>query len=128
MNAQTQALQLHADVLTDPDIAGEWVTFESGTSKVKLLAAMGKTDWNEATGGEGGDAYVGVSSTDFIVKRSDLVLGGKPIVPRRGQKVTRADGSIYRVIPGLNSVPAEPNDGREVLMRIHTVKAREADA
>jgi hypothetical protein len=126
MSLMTDAVELHLDTLLDPEVAGELVEIRMGSSSVDIWAAMGKTDWDEPTGGDAGETYIGTSSTDFIVRRSDIVLGGSPIVPERGMLVIRSNGSEYGVMPGLNSAPAEPNDGQEKMFRIHTQKRKQA--
>ncbi len=126
MNLISDGVNLHVDTLLDPAVAGELVEFRRGTSSVKVWAAIGKTDWDEPVGGDGGETYIGTSSTDFLVRPSDLVLGGARVEPRRGDVIVRSNGAAYSVIPGLSSAPSEPNDGREGMFRIHTQKRKRA--
>lgn len=76
-------------------IAGESVVYARGGLSVTLTAVAGKG------GGDFDDAGINVvvlsTACDWILLAGDLVLGGSPTLPQRGDTITTTDGRVYQV-------------------------------
>ncbi|MFW6159438.1 MAG: hypothetical protein ACOC8E_08785 [Planctomycetota bacterium] len=96
------------------------VTYERDGETVGLNATVGETEFPVER--EAG-VLESVETRDYIVRASDLVLGGGPITPERGDRIRETDGGtvyVYEVMaPGRKAHWRWSGRGRTA-RRIHT--------
>lgn len=96
------------------------VIYQRGTDTVEVTATIGQTLF-AVDNGEG--AALQVESRDYLIRAAHLVLGGGPVLPRRGDQIHELqDGVIfiYEVMaPGDEPVWRYSDPYRKTL-RIHT--------
>lgn len=96
------------------------VIYQRGTDTVEVTATIGQTLF-AVDNGEG--AALQVESRDYLIRAAHLVLGGGPVLPRRGDQIHEMqDGVIfiYEVLaPGDEPVWRYSDPYRKTL-RIHT--------
>src|SRR5689334_16017948 len=82
-------------------VAGVAVTYCRGDLTVAVSAVPGSTTFEESSFEDA--ANIGFTSSDWIFRCSDLLLGGQQITPRRGDqvRVTDPDGGTTRVYEAL---------------------------
>jgi len=96
------------------------VTYERGASTVDLAATVGRTVFEQAD--ESGFIRK-VESRDFLVRRTELILGGSETLPKSGDRVREADGSqtqVYEVMAPGGEPPFRFSDPYRNTLRIHT--------
>lgn len=102
---------------------GVELTYSRGEVSVDLVGVPGSTPFRfEDANGAG---WMRVVSRDYLVLAERLVLGGQPIQPTRGDRITEVKGAVTRVYEVLApSGSDEPewrwSDSYRVVMRIHT--------
>lgn len=95
------------------------VTYERGADSVDLAATVGRTVFEQAD--ESGFIRR-VESRDFLVRRTDLVLGGSETLPKAGDRVREADGAltqVYEVMAPGGEPPLRFSDPYRKVLRIH---------
>lgn len=96
------------------------VIYQRGTDTVEVTATIGQTLF-AVDNGEG--AALQVESRDYLIRAAHLMLGGGPVLPRRGDQIHELqDGVIfiYEVMaPGDEPVWRYSDSYRKTL-RIHT--------
>ena len=92
------------------------VMYSRGADSVQVAATVGSTTF------EISDQYGAVEkweSRDFLVTAAALVLGGEPVEPQRGDRIT--DGAkVYEVLAPCKEDVFRPSDPYAVTLRIHT--------
>ena len=95
------------------------VEYHRGAESVGLKATVGKTPFEVVS-------EFGVEKTesrDFLIRTQDLVLGGQPTEPQRGDRVREAIGGevvVFEVMaPGQEPVWQYSDPNRKT-MRVHT--------
>jgi hypothetical protein len=98
---------------------GRSVTYYRGGQSVVVTASLGRQSWEI----ERDDALRERFETrDYLIDRAELVLGGAPIVPRRGDRITEDDGGTtltYEVTSPAGE-PVFELDAYRLTYRIHT--------
>jgi hypothetical protein len=92
------------------------VTYARGQVSVQLLAAVGQTVFEVDSGLPVAQRW---ESRDFLVAAADLVLGGEPVEPQRGDRITDG-GVVYEVLAPGNEDCFRKSDPYGVTLRIHT--------
>jgi hypothetical protein len=98
--------------------AGVAVTYRRGGQSVAVTAVPSPGRFEEV--GET-DAHVAAERRDYLVKASNLVLGGSDTTPREGDEIVEA-GVTYRVVQGSDDKQWQWSDGGKTTRRIHTVR------
>ena len=96
------------------------VAYARGPQSVDLSATVGKTVF-EVDDGYG--VLVRHESRDFLVLAADLVIGGEPILPQRGDRVREVQGSTtfgYEVTAPGKEPAWRYSDPYRTTLRIHT--------
>jgi hypothetical protein len=116
-------LQTGSDWLADrlKEHASRPVIYRRGVQQVAVQATVGRTLLKLD------DGYGGVrmewTDRDFLIHAADLVLGGSPTLPERGDVIRETQGAktfIYEVMaPGKES-PWRWSDVFRKVLRIHT--------
>lgn len=96
------------------------VVYQRGENSVEVQATIGRTLFDQA------DQYGAVvrhEARDFLILTNDLVLGGRAVLPERGDRIREPQGSktfVYEVMaPGGEPVWRYSDPYRNTL-RIHT--------
>ena len=99
------------------------VTYQRGDDAVEVPATIGKTMFQID---DGAGALLRVESRDYLILAADLVIGGNPILPKRGDRIRETTGNqvyIYEVV-GPGDGGGEPcwrwSDGYRQTLRIFT--------
>jgi hypothetical protein len=98
------------------------VTYRRGTDSVELAATIGRTVFEQVDEAEGGIIHK-IEARDFLVLRTDLVLGGVQTLPKAGDHICErdADGTqVYEVMAPGNEPPFRYSDPYRKTLRIHT--------
>jgi hypothetical protein len=96
------------------------VVYQRGAESVELAATIGSTQFEQA------DEYGTVRRTesrDYLVRAVDLVIAGEQALPKPGDQVREADGSVtftYEVMAPGNEPPWRYSDPYRQTLRIHT--------
>ena len=93
------------------------VVYSRGLDRIALNAASGKTPF-EQTNADG--IMTQFVSRDFIVKASDLCLGGGEILPAPGDRIEETVGATTRVFEVLSLAGAPHYTLAGAMIRIHT--------
>ena len=97
--------------------ASRQVTYRRGEQSVGLRATLGRSD---PTIDNGAGFPLGIAAADFIVTPSDLVIGGNPVEPAAGDRITDQDGRVFEVLEVPGGMPWRFTDPERTAMRIHT--------
>lgn len=96
------------------------VTYRRGVDSVDLPVSIGRTEFEI-------DAGIGVLertvSRDYLLTATDLVLGGWPALPRRGDRIEESDGTtvyIHEVMAPGKEPAWRYSDPYRKTLRIHT--------
>lgn len=96
------------------------VTYRRGEDTVTLQATIGRSEFEEVADGNIAHRF---ESRDYLVRASDLVLNGEPILPEAGDVVLEVLGEAthqYEVMgPGMEP-PYRWSDTTKLTLRIHT--------
>lgn len=99
------------------------VVYQRGAESVELAATVGRTVFEQA------DEYGIVQRTesrDFLVRTSDLVIGGAAVLPRPGDRIRETAGGqsfVYEVLSQNQRGERPPwrySDPQRRTLRIHT--------
>lgn len=96
------------------------ITYRREAESVDLAATIGRTVFEQAD--ESGFIRK-VESRDFLVRRTDLVLGGTETLPKAGDRVREADGAlmqVYEVMAPGGEPPFRWSDPYRKVLRIHS--------
>lgn len=96
------------------------VTYERGTDSVELSATIGRTEFEQAD--EYGTVHR-IEARDYLVRASDLVLGGQQTLPQAGDHIRETDGAqtfVYEVMAPGTEPPWRYSDPYRKTLRIHT--------
>jgi hypothetical protein len=116
-------LQTGSDWLADrlKEHASRQVIYRRGGQQVAVQATIGRTLLKLD------DGYGGVrmewTDRDFLIHAADLVLGGTPTLPERGDLIRETQGTktfIYEVMAPGKEAPWRWSDVYRKLLRIHT--------
>jgi hypothetical protein len=116
-------LQTGSDWLADQlkAHAGRPVVYQRGTQQVTVSATVGRTLLKLD------DGYGGVqmewTDRDFLIQAADLVLGGVPTLPQRGDQIRETQGGktfVYEVMAPGQEPEWRWSDGFRKVLRIHT--------
>jgi hypothetical protein len=116
-------LQTGSDWLADKlkTHASRQVVYRRGALEVAVAATVGRTLLKLD------DGYGGVrmewTDRDFLIHAADLVLGGSPTLPERGDLIRETQGTktfIYEVMAPGKEPPWRWSDVYRKLLRIHT--------
>ncbi len=106
-------------------LSGVSIRYVREDSSVEMIAVAGSTDYaiEELSG-----LLESIQSRDFLVLASELVLGGSPVLPERGDEVREVlpngEELIYPVMSPSGSRHYEYSDPYRVVIRIHTKQTR----
>ena len=96
------------------------VTYSRGAASVEVLATVGKTTFNIESSSGLTETF---ESRDFIILAADLVLGGPPVTPERGDRISERQGGqtfVYELVgPGQEPCWLYSDPYRQAL-RVHT--------
>jgi hypothetical protein len=94
------------------------VSYRRGTTTLQIVASKGRTSF-DVTEPEG--SVLRVDSVDFIVASAALDLGSGLVLPKRGDRITDAQGVEHEVShPAGGQAPYGWCDPARQLLRIHT--------
>ena len=97
------------------------VIYQRDAEQVAVRATVGRT-LLKLDDGEGGVVLVW-TDRDFLISAADLILGGSPILPQRGDRIRETLGTVTRVYevmaPG-DEPPWRHSDPYGRVLRIHT--------
>ncbi len=99
------------------------VVYERGGEMLELLATIGRTLFEQVDAS--GGVVQKLESRDFLVRTEDLVLGGRPTLPKPGDRIREEAGGqvfVYEVMTPLggNEPPFRNSDPNRRTLRIHT--------
>ncbi len=97
------------------------VTYRRGADEITVRATIGRT-LLKLDDGYGGVRMVW-TDRDYLIRAADLVLGGNPIQPQRGDQILEALGTqshIYEVLAPGDEPPWRWADPHRQMLRIHT--------
>lgn len=99
--------------------ASESVTYSRGSDAVSVSATPGNTITEMPVDDNGGT--IQSRNVDFLIDGPDLILDSATITPRPGDRITRADGTVFEV----NALGSEPcfrrSNPHGTLLRIHAI-------
>jgi hypothetical protein len=119
----TDLLQTGSDWLADQlkTHASRLVVYRRGADEATVQATVGRTLLKLD------DGYGGVrmewTDRDFLIHAADLVLGGSPALPERGDLIRETQGAktfVYEVMAPGKEPPWRWSDVYRKLLRIHT--------
>jgi len=118
----TDLLQAGALWLTDKlhTHAAHEVYYRRGLQQVPVTATIGKTIF-ETTNEFG--IVERIESRDFLIRVSDLIVGGNLTLPERGDRIAEMSGTqtlIYEVLAPGREPAWRYSDAFRTLLRIHT--------
>lgn len=99
---------------------GVEVVYIWGEFPITLKATKGETEFEVITSSGLATHY---RSTDWIIKASDLVVGGEEVEPQRGDIIEDGD-DIYEVMPTNDLQPYRRADTYGILLRVHSLLKR----
>jgi len=101
--------------------ASREVVYQREAQQVTVRAIIGRKDFEV----ESAEGKLYFRANDFLIHRVDLVLGGQPTLPERGDRILvdfGAGAETFEVLPGDGDQPWEYSDPFETLLRVHTKK------
>ena len=106
--------QLHEHIATE-------VTYRRGADETIIRATIGRT-LLKLDDGYGGVRMVW-TDRDYLIRAADLVLGGNPVQPQRGDQIREVVGTttlVYEVLTPGDEPPWRWADPHRQMFRIHT--------
>lgn len=99
------------------------VVYERGGETLELLATIGRTLFEQVDAS--GGVVQKLESRDFLLRTSDLILGGRPTLPKSGDRIRETSGEqvfVYEVMTPLggNEPPFRYSDPNRRTLRVHT--------
>jgi len=118
----TDLLQRASDWLEDQRVrhASRTVVYQRGEQSVEVAATIGKTEF-EVDDGHG--IVQPVESRDYLILTTELVLGGQPTLPQRGDRVRETEAEqvfVYEVMAPGKEPHWRYSDPYRKTLRIHT--------
>lgn len=107
-------------VRTARQIAGVPITYRRGATGVALTAIVGQTPVELD---EGHGTIVRSQVRDYLISATDLVVGGEPIQPARGDRIEENRGGktyVYEVMPLGSEGPWRWSGPGRDTYRVHT--------
>ncbi len=95
------------------------ITYRRAAQTVIVNATLGRRDF-EADSTEG---RLYIRANDFLVRTTDLVLGGQAILPERGDQIDvdfSGQVATFEVLAQDGIPPWEYSDPHQLMLRIHT--------
>ena len=116
-------LQTGSDWLADQlkTHASRAVVYVRGAEQVAVQAVVGRTLLKLSDGA--GGVRMEWTDRDFLIQAADLVLGGGPVLPQRGDVVRETVGTttfVYEVMAPSGEPPWRWSDVFRKVLRIHT--------
>ena len=108
--------------------ASRVVSYHRGAASAEVSATVGKTVF-EVDSGYG--IIEKTESRDYLILTSDLVLGGEPTLPQRGDRIRETDGEkvyVYEVMAPGKEPHYRFSDPYRKTLRIHTKQVDTEDA
>lgn len=96
------------------------VTYTRGADSVAIAATVGRTEFEQAD--EFGVIHR-IESRDYLVRASDLVLGGGQALPQAGDQIRETDGAtsyVYEVMAPGSEPAFRYSDPYRKTLRVHT--------
>lgn len=96
------------------------VTYERGIDSAAVSATVGRTVF-EVDNGQG--VLERIESRDFLMLAADLLLGGSPALPQRGDRIRETQGAttyVYEVMAPGKEPEWRWSDAYRKTLRIHT--------
>lgn len=103
------------------DVAGQEVTYSYDGQEITVTAVLGQNQAQETN--MGGRMLVTNRDADFLIRPSELKIGGNPVEPKRGNVITLADGTVFKVAAGAGGPCWRYSDSNKTFYRIQTVRA-----
>lgn len=97
--------------------AAESVTYKRGGQSVAVDAVSGATPVESYASF---DVVVDATWRDWLIKASELILGGRVVKPAIGDRITQSDGTTWEVLPVEGQRCWRPSDSQGYQIRIHT--------
>ncbi len=105
--------------------ASRLVTYRRGELETTLTATIGKTVAEQDTGD---GLILKAEIRDYLIDTKDLVLGGEPTLPKRGDYIIETESGVshtYEVLPIGNQRAWRYSDPFRIKLRIHTKRIGE---
>lgn len=104
---------------------GELVTYSTGVVTIaELNVVMTRPGEDQVDLSEG--MTLQSKQWDFLIDPATLIHEGDQIIPLQGHKITRANGTVYRVEPGQSSRNCwRWSEAMHTWRRVHTVIERD---
>jgi len=115
-----QAIERHAR--RQEDAAGEAVTYIRGADRIDLTAVVGTTPFRQTLGGH---STLDWAEADFLIRASELKIGGDLIEPARTDRI-EWDGDTYEILAPGGEPDARASDRYGIRWRIHGKKIEPA--
>jgi len=96
------------------------VTYVRGNQSIDLPASIGRTIFRLDKGSGATERY---EARDYLILSRDLILGGTPTLPLRGDRIREAAGNrifVYEVLAPGNEPHFKYSDGYRKTLRVHT--------
>ena len=96
------------------------VTYQRGDDSAEVSATIGKTEFQID---DGAGAMLRVESRDYLILAADLVIGGSPTLPKRGDRIREFTGSqvfVYEVIGPGDEPCWRWSDAYRHTLRVHS--------
>lgn len=104
--------------------AGTSITYRRGTLSASLTATKGRSEFAEL---DNNGHLVRTESRDWLMEADDIVLGGRAVLPQRGDRIEETAGGtkhVYELMQFGDEPPWKYSDEERVRIRVHT---REVD-
>jgi len=96
------------------------VVYQRGSDTVELAATIGTTVFQVD---DGAGALLRVEARDYLIRASDLVLGGTPVLPQRGDRIRETQSTqvfVYEVVAPGDEPCWRYSDPYRRTLRVHT--------
>lgn len=100
-------------------VRGTAVTYRRGPDSVQLTAIVGATPTERD---DGAGTIVRSTVRDYLIAAAELVLGGEPTTPQRGDRIEEASGHVFEVMPAIakGQLPWRYSTPGRDTYRVHT--------
>ena len=100
------------------EVNGESITYTRGAVSLPVTALIGRTA--QPADDANGRTSVNQEERDFLLDPSEILFGGSPTDPRKGDRITY-DGATWEVWPTIGNEQCwSPSDTYGHMIRIHT--------
>jgi hypothetical protein len=96
------------------------VTYRRGANAVVVKATIGRTLFEQD---DGAGVIIRTQVRDYLIDSADLVLGGQPTLPEKGDRIDETDAGqkyVHEVLPLGNEPHWRYSDPYRRTLRIHT--------